>query len=283
MNVDNMKIMPQGMSSVLQKKISEIVLFINRDSVLSIVNSSNKFLDVKCSTGEYISEVEGSIYMDERDKIAYLKKEKYTSDSYFIDTNEKINFSENEMITDEVMVNKSIMNELIDDEDAMNYDNKSIIDDEGKMNSDNKERLKEIYTSQIDKYFSFIQLTNEDERIISSKIQFLLQKEIVFLEGFIEIEILNIKMKMVEKLSELVENCNFKEELLQKTKGMTLKDLLFRKDKENYYLTNIFSETLKKYYKYINRSKLYDIKRNKDASNSIISLVLAKYDKEGVI
>ncbi|MCK9780993.1 hypothetical protein, partial [Proteus columbae] len=75
----------------------------------------------------------------------------------------------------------------------------------------------------------------------------------------------------------------FKDKLFQETKDISLKELISKKDKKNYYLTNIFSRLLNGYHKDINYSKIENIKRINDISNAIISLVLAKHDKEDII
>lgn len=268
MYLEKINIIPQGMSSTLSNHLSDSALCINRDSALSVENSSNKFFDVKYSTKEGVNKVEEPIYIDMSGNNAFLKEKIDCSDSDYVDINEIVNLTEkNKIIAKDVIVNKSITNKLIFDEDIM---------------SDNShKKLEEIYVSEFDRYFSLTQLINESERFISSEIQSLLEKEISVLEDRVKCELLMIKTDMMGKLSELVNNASFKNKFLQETQEISFRDLIFRNDGKNYYLTNIFSKILNSYYKDIDSSKVKDIKRINDISNAIISFSLAKYHKEG--
>ncbi|MBG6031350.1 hypothetical protein I5E97_09835 [Proteus hauseri] len=63
MYLENINIIPQGMSSILSNHLSDSALCINRDSVLSVENSSGKFVDTKDLNSKLIDVKEEPIYM----------------------------------------------------------------------------------------------------------------------------------------------------------------------------------------------------------------------------
>ncbi|WP_273801819.1 hypothetical protein [Proteus vulgaris] len=134
--------------------------------------------------------------------------------------------------------------------------------------------------SKTDRYFSLVQLVNQTN---SQKIKELINKEINTLKIELKSDFLKVKTKIVIKLSELIEHPNFKNRLLLETNKITLNELISKESRGDYYLTTLFSKLAKEYNKRINLSKIKDIEKINDISNSIISLVLAQYDKEGII
>lgn len=134
--------------------------------------------------------------------------------------------------------------------------------------------------SKTDRYFSLVQLVNQTN---SQKIKELINKEINTLKSELKSDFLKVKTKIVIKLSELIEHSNFKNRLLLETNKITLNELISKESRGDYYLTTLFSKLAKEYNKRINLSKIKDIEKINDISNSIISLVLAQYDKEGII
>ncbi|WP_193014883.1 hypothetical protein [Proteus sp. FME41] len=179
----------------------------------------------------------------------------------------------NNMITHKIMKNELIDNEIMVDKEVIN-------------NMSHKE-LSNIYTNEIDRYFSLIHLMNQSDDIISPQIKKMLNYQLNVLQNGLSDEeksfLLNIRMKIIINLSALINYSNFKNELLLETNKNSFHDLISREDGHNYSLTNLFSNVLKKNNKDIDFSKIKDIKKINDISNSIISLVLAKYDKEGII
>lgn len=301
MLLGNIKPISQETPSVLSNYIPDNELYINRYLVLSIKNSSNKLINIKESTEKYIHEIEKSTYINISDKDTCQKEQIYNpgakteteteaktetetgteteaktetetkteTESDYVDMDELSIFSEKyKMITKDVMDNELIIDELITDEEIMIYNS--------------HKKLEGIYRNDFDRYFSLIHLINESDDFISLEVKSLLEKEIAILGSF-SCELLSVKNKIMESLSELVNNSKFKDKLFQETKEISLKELISKKDKKNYYLTNIFSRLLNGYHKDINYSKIENIKRINDISNAIISLVLAKHDKEDII
>ncbi|MBG2709156.1 hypothetical protein I4558_08790 [Proteus mirabilis] len=70
MFLDKINIESQGMSSILSNHILDTALFISRDSVLSIENSSGEFIGDKYLENKSMDELDEPIYMDMRKDIS---------------------------------------------------------------------------------------------------------------------------------------------------------------------------------------------------------------------
>lgn len=209
MYLEKIKTISQGMSSILSNHISDTDLCINRDSVLSIENSSDEFVGVKCLENKSMGELDEPIYMDMSKGVACVSNsyensyENFydrTSHSYFFNKslfikNEKINpffdldkkeqesifnylknkgFDTNKLL--EISIVKSIKEklELVDDLSKIIYENNKV---NGKFKDD---LIKFISNISLDELFSSCEKYEEQYEIQD---YFLINR---FIDRFIE-------------------------------------------------------------------------------------------------
>ncbi|UDN36815.1 hypothetical protein [Proteus sp. NMG38-2] len=283
----------QRVSSVLSTSSVDTDIYMEYNPILLIRNSENNFISHTNSENREESvymEMEGKINSLEKDiddiysdhdyeEIDSLDSDYVTFDEYY--SSSKINNESNDIENNKIMTlfeyqykisNKDnlstkeiIINELIMDE----------ITGREKITNDVMHKgLGHINESKTNRYLSLVKLLNKTN---SPKIKELINKEINALKNEFKIDFFKIKTKIVIKLSELIEHPNFKNRLLLEINKITLNELISKESMDDYYLTTLFSKLAKEYNKRINLSKINDM------SNSIISLVLAQYDKEGII
>ncbi|UPK81863.1 hypothetical protein LW139_03910 [Proteus vulgaris] len=295
----------QMVSSVLSTSSVDTDIYVEYNPILLIRNSENNFIShtnpkIHSGNSENSENREESVYMEMGGKINSLEKDIddiYSDHDYedidSLDSNyeyyssSKINNESNDIENNKIMTlfeyqykisNKDnlstkeiIINELIMDE----------ITGREKITNDVMHKgLGHINESKTNRYLSLVKLLNKTN---SPKIKELINKEINTLKNEFKIDFLKIKTKIVIKLSELIKHPNFKNRLLLETNKITLNELISKESRGDYYLTTLFSKLAKEYNKRINLSKIKDIEKINDISNSIISLVLAQYDKEGII
>lgn len=311
----------QRVSSVLSTSSVDTDIYMEYNPILLIRNSENNFIshtnptihsensenseDSENSESSESSENrEESVYMEMEGKINSLEKD--IDDIYSDHDYEEIDSLDSDYVTfDEYYSSSKINNESNDIENnkimtlfeyqykISNKDNLStkeiiineLIMDEitgrEKITNDVMHKgLGHINESKTNRYLSLVKLLNKTN---SPKIKELINKEINTLKNEFKIDFLKIKTKIVIKLSELIKHPNFKNRLLLETNKITLNELISKESRGDYYLTTLFSKLAKEYNKRINLSKIKDIEKINDISNSIISLVLAQYDKEGII
>ncbi|WP_311752142.1 hypothetical protein [Proteus columbae] len=184
MYLEKINIVSQGMSSILSNHISDTNIFISRNSVLSIENSSDEFIGAKHLEGKLMDELDEPIYMNMRKDVACVSNSyeifyDKTSHSYlfnkslfiknnkispFFDLDKKeqesiFNYLKNKGFDTNKFLNKALLGSPIEktikEKIGLVDDLSKIICKDGKVNSKFKDDLTKIINNiSLDELFS---------------------------------------------------------------------------------------------------------------------------------
>ncbi len=257
MGLGRISIIPQGISSILSNHISDTDLFISGNSVLSIENSSDEFINARHLDGKLMDELDEPIYMNMRKDIACV------SNSY----------------------------EIFHDETADGYFfNKSLFIKSEKTNPffdlDKKEQ-ESIFNYLKNKGFDTNKFLNK--ALLGSPIEKTIRERIVFIDDLSDILCKNIKVnsKFKGDLTNILSNINrindkFKDDLTKSISNTSLSELLsLCKNHEEKNDIQDYFPIIKDIYKFIegfnesNNNKI-EVEVNEDLKRRLNAFILLK-------
>ncbi|WIV89174.1 hypothetical protein [Proteus appendicitidis] len=259
MYLEKINIMPQGMYSILANQVSDTDLSINRDSVLSMKNSSHEFIGIKCLESKTMEVLDEPIYMDMSKDISCVSNSyeifyDKIADGYF---SNKSLFIKNEKIKPFFDLDKKEQESIFNDLKNKGFDTNRLLN-------------KELLESPINKSINELVEENIYEEMnqhcpLKEKLE--LEEKLDFIDGLSKIICKNNNM-----------NGKFKDELIKSMNEVSLKALfsLCEKYNELYEIQDDFSIN-RFIYRFIdgfNKSNNHKIEVNEDLKRCLNAFVL---------